>query len=112
VDTGKSAVGRSQDIKIAGRCGCGWPQRLPLRNRLLRLISVLTFRISLDLGVDIDERSLESVNQALKGLQAENIFVPPLETAALSRGHSCHFRYHALEAEGLRIDSQQRLVKK
>ncbi len=73
------------------------------------LYGAAEFSRDLDLSVDIDERSLDSVSVALKELQAETIFVPPLEAAALSRGHACHFRCHTPEAEGLRIDIMSRM---
>ena len=73
------------------------------------LYGAAEFSRDLDLSVDIDERSLDSVSVALKELQAETIFVPPLEAAALSRGHACHFRCHTPGAEGLRIDIMSRM---
>lgn len=46
---------------------------------------------------------------ALKELQADNIYVPPLEGKYLKRGHACHFRCQAVPVKGLRIDILARL---
>ena len=48
--------------------------------------------------------NIEKLKKALKALKAENIYVPPLEIDYLRRGHACHFRCKAKEAQGLRID--------
>ncbi len=73
------------------------------------LYGAAEFSRDLDLTVDVDPRSLESVKQALKELRAETIFLPPLDPAALNRGHACHFRCHAPGAERLRIDLMSRM---
>jgi hypothetical protein len=46
---------------------------------------------------------------ALKELRAENIYVPPLESKYLRKGHACHFRCLASTVKGLRIDIMARL---
>ncbi len=49
-------------------------------------------------------QNLERLRRALKYLQAEPIYFPPLESEYLERGHACHFRCGAKNVEGLRID--------
>ncbi|MFH1678454.1 MAG: hypothetical protein ABH914_02410 [Candidatus Omnitrophota bacterium] len=49
-------------------------------------------------------KNLKCLQEALKALKAELIYVPPLEVDYLERGHACHFRCAAKEVEGLRID--------
>jgi hypothetical protein len=46
---------------------------------------------------------------ALTELQADRIAVPPFDPEALARGHAVHFRCHAPDAEGLRVDVMTRL---
>ncbi|MCM8786652.1 MAG: hypothetical protein NC935_01185 [Candidatus Omnitrophica bacterium] len=41
---------------------------------------------------------------ALKDLEAELIYVPPLELKYLEKGHACHFRCNRKDIKGLRID--------
>ena len=62
------------------------------------------FSRDIDLVVLADERNLARLKTALDELQAVSIFVPPLSTDALHRGHACHFRSGRADAKGLRID--------
>lgn len=48
--------------------------------------------------------NLKLLKKALNSLKAELIYVPPLETKYLERGHACHFRCKAKGVENLRID--------
>jgi hypothetical protein len=50
------------------------------------------------------EENLEKVRKALSELDAEPVFLPPLEARFLARGHACHFRSRHPEALGFRID--------
>ena len=68
------------------------------------LYGAAEFSRDLDLSISIAPENLALLHEALNFLQAEQIFVPNVDTLALSRGHACHFRCHALEAKGLRID--------
>lgn len=49
-------------------------------------------------------QNLLNLKKALKYLEAEQIYVPPLEARYLERGHACHFRCNLKDLEGLRID--------
>ena len=57
-----------------------------------------------DFVILCSEANLKRVRAALGGLQAEQIYVPPLRASFLRRGHACHFRCHAPGVEGLRVD--------
>jgi len=57
-----------------------------------------------DIVVLATSENLESIEKALDDLNAELIYVPPLELVYLERGHACHFRCLAKEVKGLRID--------
>jgi len=48
--------------------------------------------------------NLEHLKKALKALKAKLIYVPPLSTDYLERGHACHFKCNAKDIKGLRID--------
>ena len=62
------------------------------------------FSRDLDLSVGVDAANLKAVKRALVCLKAEAVFVPSLNAEVLKRGHACHFRCHAQNVEGLRID--------
>jgi len=53
--------------------------------------------------------NLKRLQDALKALKAELIYVPPLKTEYLERGHACHFRCASSDVRGLRIDVISRL---
>jgi hypothetical protein len=60
------------------------------------------FSRDVDFAVAVDARNLDRLRAALRDLEAEPVFFPPLSTEALQRGHACHFRCRALD--NLRID--------
>lgn len=68
------------------------------------LYGAAEFSRDLDLTIGIDDQNLKLIRKILDRLQAENIFVPPLDADILKHGHACHFRCHTPETEGLRID--------
>lgn len=68
------------------------------------LYGAAEFSRDLDLSISITPENLALLNEALKLLQAEQIFFPNLEANFLDRGHACHFRCNISEAKGLRID--------
>ena len=57
-----------------------------------------------DIVVPLSEANLDALRQALHGLDAEQVFLPPLGPEALRRGHACHFRCRHPEAAGIRLD--------
>jgi len=68
------------------------------------LYGAAEFSRDLDLSIAVDAGNLAAVKRALSHLKAKRVFAPPLDAAALKRGHACHFRCAAKGAEGLRID--------
>jgi hypothetical protein len=62
-----------------------------------------------DIAILCDEPNLARLESALRELEAENIALPPLKAAHLERGHAVHFRCHAAEANGIRIDIMAKL---
>lgn len=62
------------------------------------------FSRDIDLAVTVSSRNLRRLRAALMELKAEEVFVPPLSSAVLRRGHGCHFRCTAQGVERLRID--------
>ncbi|HUT36696.1 MAG TPA: hypothetical protein VNE39_24625 [Planctomycetota bacterium] len=57
-----------------------------------------------DIVVLASAGNLAALQAALRELDAEQIFVPPLEAEFLDRGHACHFRCRCPGAEGIRLD--------
>ena len=57
-----------------------------------------------DFVVLCNNENLKRLKEALNVLKAELIYVPPLETNYLERGHACHFRCKAKDVQNLRID--------
>jgi len=57
-----------------------------------------------DVVVLLEETNLDALRQALRELDAEQVFLPPLDADALRRGHACHFRCRHPEAKGFRLD--------
>ncbi|MCX5686219.1 MAG: hypothetical protein NTW09_01965 [Candidatus Omnitrophica bacterium] len=53
--------------------------------------------------------NLDSLRDALKDLESDLIYVPPLEVKYLAKGHACHFRCDREDVRGLRIDVMSRL---
>ena len=46
--------------------------------------------------------NLKRLQKALNALKAEPIYVPPLESKYLERGHACHFRCNVKDVKRLR----------
>lgn len=67
------------------------------------------FSRDLDLSIALDTDNLEAVKKALADLKAETVFVPALTEEALKRGHACHFRCHAHDVAGMRIDIMNKM---
>lgn len=55
------------------------------------------------------QKNLKCLQNALKVLKAELIYVPPLKVDYLERGHACHFRCAAKDVKGLCIDVLSKL---
>lgn len=68
------------------------------------LYGAAEFSRDIDLVVRADQKNLSRLQAALSELKAELVFVPPLSTDVLLRGHACHFRCAIPGTEGLRID--------
>jgi hypothetical protein len=68
------------------------------------LYGAAEFSRDIDLAVLADQKNLSRLQAALSELKAEPVFVPPLSTDVLLRGHACHFRCAMPGTEGLRID--------
>ena len=73
------------------------------------LYGVAEFSRDIDLAILIDADNLDSMRRVLDVCQAEPIFFPDLSEEKLQRGHACHFRCHAPESEGVRIDVMGRM---
>jgi len=56
-----------------------------------------------------DEENFVTLRQALRKLDARRIAIPRFDPVLLEKGHAVHFRCHAPEVEGLRIDIMTRL---
>jgi hypothetical protein len=67
------------------------------------------FSRDVDLAVASSPEDIASLQKLLDELQAQPVYVPPLETGYLEKGHACHFRCQHPEAKGLRIDVLSRL---
>ncbi len=73
------------------------------------LYGAAEFSRDVDLAIASDGENLERLKKALAELHAESVFVPSLDAEVLKRGHSCHFRCHTPETEGLRLDIMARM---
>ncbi len=62
-----------------------------------------------DLALLSEPANIERLRAALKELAAERIAVPPFDPALFDRGHAIHFRCHAPDVEGLRVDLMSKL---
>jgi len=62
------------------------------------------FSRDIDFVTMASEENIERVRAALAELKATNVFVPALSVESLRKGHACHFRCRAREADGLRVD--------
>lgn len=73
------------------------------------LYGAAEFSRDTDLAILASKGNLEALRSALEELQAEQVFLPPLELSYLQRGHACHFRCHHPDCAGLRIDLMARM---
>ncbi len=62
-----------------------------------------------DLALLAEPENIERLRTTLNELAAERIAVPPFDPALFERGHAIHFRCHAHNVEGLRIDLMSKL---
>ncbi|MBI4616711.1 MAG: hypothetical protein HY720_24075 [Planctomycetes bacterium] len=67
------------------------------------LYGAAEFSRDVDWAVDPVPENLDALREALAALPAEPVFVPPLSSEVLRRGHACHFRSAAPEDHGLHI---------
>src|SRR4051794_3906656 len=67
------------------------------------LYGAAEFSRDIDVAVLARETNLYRLRSALRELRAEQVYVPALSIEVLQRGHACHFRAQAKQAEGLRI---------
>jgi len=82
----------------------GGLQYLLMGGQACVLYGAAEFSRDIDIAVSADEESLGVLQTSLRMLNAERVYVPPLELSMLQRGHACHFRCHTPETEGFRID--------
>ena len=68
------------------------------------LYGAAEFSRDTDFVVLCDAQNLRRLRAALRELNAQPVFVPPLDEKHLLRGHACHFRCRARGVEGLRVD--------
>jgi hypothetical protein len=68
------------------------------------LYGAAEFSRDTDFAVLSSAENLERLRAALRELNAEPVFLPPLTAEFLERGHACHFRCGHPEAAGLRVD--------
>jgi hypothetical protein len=73
------------------------------------LYGAAEFSRDVDFAILASLRNLEALRAAMLDLHAEVIAVPPFEAAYLRKGHAIHFRCHAPEADGLRVDVMSRM---
>lgn len=67
------------------------------------------FSRDVDLAIATSRDNIKAIQGALRILQAEPVFFPPLSQEALQKGHACHFRCQAAGVENLRIDLMTRM---
>jgi hypothetical protein len=68
------------------------------------LYGAAEFSRDTDFAILASQANLSRLRAALSELQAEVIAVPPFELKYLKKGHAIHFRCHATEATGMRVD--------
>lgn len=68
------------------------------------LYGAAEFSRDTDLAILASQANLSRLRAALAELQAEVIAVPPFHLKYLQKGHAIHFRCHASEATGMRVD--------
>lgn len=73
------------------------------------LYGAAEFTRDIDLAVAVSPANLKRLQAALRELDAESIYFPPLSAAVLRRGHACHFRSYLPGLHRLRIDVMARM---
>jgi hypothetical protein len=73
------------------------------------LYGAAEFSRDTDFAILASQANLSRLRAALAELQAEVIAVPPFELKYLQKGHAIHFRCHASEAAGMRVDVMTRM---
>jgi len=68
------------------------------------LYGAAEFSRDTDFAILASTANLSRLRVALADLKAEVIAVPPFELKYLRKGHAIHFRCHASEADGMRVD--------
>ena len=68
------------------------------------LYGAAEFSRDTDLAILASQANVLRLRAALAELQAEVIAVPPFHLKYLQKGHAIHFRCHAAEAAGMRVD--------
>ena len=68
------------------------------------LYGAAEFSRDTDFAILASQANLSKLRAALAELQAEVIAVPAFSLKYLRKGHAIHFRCHALEAAGMRVD--------
>jgi hypothetical protein len=73
------------------------------------LYGAAEFSRDCDVVILCDAQNLERLREALEELAAVSIAVPPFSAAYLQRGHAVHFRCHAADVAGMRVDVMSNL---
>src|SRR5688572_6674659 len=73
------------------------------------LYGATEFSRDCDITILCEPENLNRLNSALSELQAVTIAVPPFQPQYLDRGHAVHFRCHAPDMVGIRIDVMAKL---
>ena len=68
------------------------------------LYGAAEFSRDTDFAILASQANLSRLRAAMAELQAEVIAVPPFHLKYLKKGHAIHFRCHAPEADGMRVD--------
>jgi hypothetical protein len=68
------------------------------------LYGAAEFSRDLDVAILASDANVHRLQSALVELKAEPVFVPPISSDVLRRGHACLFRVHVRGADGLRLD--------
>lgn len=66
------------------------------------LYGAAEFSRDVDIAVSVDPANLSRLRLALRDLDAEPVYFPPLSERVLRNGHACHFRCR--RARGVRLD--------
>ena len=73
------------------------------------LYGAAEFSRDIDIAVLVSPDNLNDLQDVLVRLQTEPVYVPDMTEEMLLKGHACHFRCHAQNLEGLRIDVMGKL---